>query len=199
MERFILFVNFSFLTICPFCQGLNDSIRTAQVLAINTSSYKDARWCTGYIRSQEQFRKREFPLLVKKLISGDSRLTDSLWIVERFSDECYDCQSIWSEILYRDTLYTIKRNKINSLEYITSKVVFNDHLHDSDFNTQHHEIFEVKHRIENNKLWTSDALKYGIDGCDDGSHTFMTIISPTKSATSLYVRCWEDWYGKKIE
>jgi len=183
------------------CDGqfLYDSIPISQLRALSVAPYRDAKYATVYVNPQKLFRQTQFPGVIKNLLAGKNKITDSLWIVEEFADECFNCQSFRTKILYKDTLYTIKTASYGSPNYVISKTEFSRHQNDSDFITTHHEIFEVKQRISKNKSWTSESLKYGEDGCDDGSHTFLTLISSNRICMSVYVRCWYDWYGKSID
>ncbi len=199
MQKITIFIITLLSTGCLYSQGYHDSIPKAQLQALNSSPYRDAKVMSFYIDSQKIFRKKEVPDIISKLLFRKRELTDTLWIVEEFADECFGCQSFRCEILYMDTLYVINRRAFDFGDYIKSKLVFSALQENSEFITKHHEIFEVKSRIRNKVPWKSDSLKYGGEGCNDGSHTLLTLLIPSESAESLYVRCWYDWYGKKFD
>jgi hypothetical protein len=182
-----------------YSQGYYDSIPSAQFQALNISPYRDAKGALFYIDSQKVFRKTEFPEVINKILLRSQKLADTLLIVEEFSDDCFGCQSFRCEILYRDTLYMIKRKAYEFEDYKKSKLIFSSAQSEPEFITKHHEIFEVRSRISKRMSWKSESLKYGGDGCNDGSHTLLTMLLPIGAVESLYVRCWYDWYGKKID
>ena len=165
--------------------------------ALNISPYRDAKWVSLYVDTQVQFRKQCFPEQIRQILSGRRKLTDSLWILEEFADEC-SCQSFRVEILYKDTLYVIRINPYSSSNCEITKVVFSKNVDGKDFRKNHFELLEIKYRIAKNKSWTSEPLKYGSE-CDYGTHSFFSIIAPNHNAESVYVRCWSNWVGKSID
>lgn len=180
-------------------QTFYDSIPVAQRHALNISPYRDAGYAFTYIQPQLAFRKQNFPGLIKKLLSGALQLRDTLWIVERFDDECSDCACSISKILYRDTLYCVQPASHGSNKFVVHSYNFDLNKNDPEFASSHYELFEVKRRNSIRKPWTEETLKYGQDGCNDGSHTFLTMITPQGNTTAIYVRCWYKWVGKDVD
>ncbi len=195
--RFLLVIVFCLTSTFSRGQNLLDSIYTAQFLALNNSLYKEAPYAGGFVKAQRDFRIQYFPKVIKDLLLSKKILPDTLWIVEEFKDDgCFTCSSYDSKILFKDKLFIIRNRKTQ----ISADTISFDKLKDSsDFKLAHHEIFEVKERIAKNKSWNSDALKYGLDGCADGNHVFLTLVLPTGITQSVYVRCWYNWVGKKID
>lgn len=171
---------------------LNDQIYEAQLESVQQSPYKSAKGTVAYIEAQKHFRTNNLAKLLRDKLKESANLKDTLWMSESFDAICVNCASDRMKLLFKDTVYSFRmvikgKNKVG---FETKVEAF--HLTSKDFNYElgNSEFIEIVRKVRNKESWIADPLQYGADNCNDGDHTFLTVIYPDKRIEALYVRCW---------
>lgn len=182
---------------CKDFDSLNDKIYEAQKQAVLKSPYKSAVGTTVYVDAQKDFRLNTLPKLIRNKIYAADALKDTIFITETFDEICTNCPSDWMNVMFRDTVYSVTREILGHKGGITYGIKtesFNLNSKDFQYQLRNSELIEIVQKINKGEPWTTDPLQYGSDNCNDGDHTFVTVIYPDKKIEALYVRCWTPFF-----
>lgn len=193
MKAVIILLIFSSLTGCKDFDSLNNKMYEVQKQAVLTSPYKSASGTTAYVDAQKDFRLKTLPKLIKNQISVSDALNDTIFITETYDETCVNCSCDWMKVMLRDTIYSIRKEILGHKSGVTYKVSaepFAFNSKDFQYELRNSEFIEIVNKIRKGESWTTSPLQYGSDNCNDGDHTIITVIYPSKTIEALYVRCW---------
>ncbi len=133
---------------------------------------------------------RSLPLIEGKL-KEISNINDTLWMTEYFDATCWDCPSTVTNLMLRDTVYTVTWEILGHKGGATYNVEVNPfHGLSRDLRQEPSELVEIVEKTRDGEPLTRNPLQYGDDNCNDGGYTIATVIYPDRKIEAIYVRCW---------
>jgi len=183
---------------CSDLRKLNEEIYKVQKQHLIESPFKSAKGALGHIERQKEFRAKQLPPLLQDIIFEETR-TDTIILVEDYSENCIDCPSNSLMVLYKDTIYSLENqiNKDYRAAYKTKKETFRTVSLDNSYLSDYFPFLLIKKKMERKQDWTENPLSYGSDSCLGGDYTVATVIYPSNQIESMFVRCW--WLGSTLE
>lgn len=166
-------------------QRLNRQIDRSQKEAILISPFRNAK---GMYKSL-YWQKRCRPLYLT-MIDSLRRVfpNDTILLVEKYEFACLQCPAKNMLIQFGDNLITR-----SNIDYTNKHKIRTDKLsilHEDYNRSDVSEIYKVREEICISDNWNVNLSKYGTDKCEDGGHTFFSVIYPDGKIISMYMRCW---------
>lgn len=193
MKAVITFLVVILIFGCKDYDNLNTKIYEVQKQAVLKSPYKSASGLTVYVDAQKDFRLNTLPKLIRNKIYASDTSKDTVFLTETFDAICTNCPSDWMKVLVKDTVYSIRSEILGHKGGVSYKIeteLFNLNSKDFQYELRNSELIEIVDKIRKGQSWKTDPLQYGSDNCNDGDHTIVTVIYPSKEIEALYVRCW---------
>lgn len=158
------------------------------------SPFKSAQEALSHIERQKGFRAKQLPNFIQDIIFEETR-TDTIILVEDYSENCIKCPSNSLMVLYKDTIYSLETeiNKGYKVTYKTKKETYRTVSLDNSYLSEYFPFLLIKKKMERKQDWTENPISYGSDSCLGGSYTVATVIYPSNQMESIFVRCW--WFG----
>ena len=183
---------------CSGLTKLNEEIYQVQKRHLMQSPFESAKGVFGRIERQKGFRAKQLPPLLQDIIFEVTR-SDTIILVEDYSENCINCPSDGLMVLYKDTIYSLETqiNKDNRAAYKTKKETFRTVSLDNSYLSDYYPFLLIKKKMERKQNWTENPLSYGSDSCLGGNYTVATVIYPGRQMESMFVRCW--WLGSTWE
>ena len=168
-----------------YAQQLKRQIDKSQKEAILISPFRTAKGMYKRLAWQKRIRPQYLTMIdsLRRVFPNDTIL-----LVEGYHFVCFNCPANYIQIQFGDNL--ISRSNIhytNKHEIRTDKLSI---LHDDYNRSDVREIYKVREEISTSDNWNVNLPKYGTDKCDDGGHTFYSVIYPDGKIISMYMRCW---------
>lgn len=189
MLRNCMLISLIFYCGCSKYETLNIDIFQAQKSHINISPYKAAKGMRKRLTTQLKFRES---VLVKQIgVENLTKLsnTDTIYILENFSETCENCPSNKIQILMGKKIIDFHYG-FGYGEDKLDTVFLDEIFKNEDYQFYFSALMEIWIMDRKKSNWTKNTLKYGSNNCLDGGHTFITVIYPSNDIKSIYVRCW---------
>lgn len=170
---------------CTAIGQLNKKIDESQKSALESSPFNTANGLYSELKMQKKYRKQYENNLIELIKSNPN---DTIILTENYDYICFGCPADYIQIFVRNKLISY-RKQIQDKKYTMSVELLTENFRDSS-GYIHSDIIELKYEIENGKGWNQNPRKYGTDNCFDGGHTFYTVIYPSGTIESMYMRCW---------
>jgi len=189
MRNWLYFILLVLLTGCV--ANVNTQIYDAQKKALEISPYKSAHITNRFydeIETQSAFRERSLPDEIYRHFNLTS-IDDTIILIEKYS-EIMRGSVYRMAFLFRDTIYDVVDDNNGRIETKLARSKFEFDTSDRSSYGMNKAFNVLYNNLKRGYQWDANPLVYGSDNCSDGDHSMVTILLPSGSIQSMYVRCW---------